>query len=61
MEYARIEKGSGYKHIVDNNMFSQYSVRDGRRYLRCEKCTASGYTEGDKFFLVKTHLYRDEM
>ena len=61
MEFSRIAKGRGYKYAINNNLFSQYSVRKGRRYLQCDKCIASGYIDGDNFVETKGHTHTDDM
>ena len=55
MEYVREVKGKGCKYVVNKNLFSQYCVRNSKRYVKCDVCSASGYIDGDKFFAVKRH------
>ena len=38
MEYARIEKGRGYKHIVDNNLFSHEMSTEINRLKLVQAC-----------------------
>jgi len=53
MEYVRVVKGKGCKYVVNNNSFSQYCIRNSKRYVRCDVCSASGYIDGDEFVAVK--------
>ena len=53
--------GKGYKHVVSsNNLFSQYCIRNGKRYVKCDVCSANYYIEGDKSVTVKPHSQHDD-
>jgi hypothetical protein len=61
MQFTRIVKGSGYKYVIGNNVFSQYCVRSNKRYVKCDMCGATGYIEGDTFTEVKQHTQHEDM
>jgi len=61
MEYVRVVKGKGCKYVVNNNLLiSQYCIRNSKRYVKCDMCSASGYIDCDKFFAVKLHSQHDD-
>ena len=60
MEYVRVVKGKGCKYVVNNYLFSQYCIRNSKRYVKCDVCSASGYIDGDKFVAVKPHSQHDD-
>ena len=60
MEYVRVVKGKGCEYVVNNNLFSQYCIRNSKRYVKCDVCSASGYIDGDKFVAVKPHSQHDD-
>ena len=45
MEYVRVVKGKGCKYVVNNNLFSQYCIRNSKSYVKCDVCSASGYID----------------
>ena len=60
MEYVRVVKGKGCKYVVNNYLFSQYCIRNSKRYVKWDVCSASGYIDGDKFVAVKPHSQHDD-
>jgi hypothetical protein len=61
MEFTTVPCGRGVKYVIDNNLFSQYSVRAGKRYLKCDSCKATGYVDGTRFTVVQTHSGHGDM
>ena len=49
VQFTRIAKGSGYKYVIESNLLSQYCVRNNKRYVKCDKCNATGYIGGDTY------------
>jgi hypothetical protein len=59
---TRIAKGSGYKCIVGNNVFSPYCIRNDRRYIKYDNiiCGATGYIDGETFAEAKQYTQYDD-
>jgi len=52
----RVVKGKGFKYVVNNDLFSQYCIRNGKS----DKCSATAYIDGDKGVAVKPHSQHDD-
>jgi len=56
MEYVRVVKGKGGKYVVNNNLFSQYCIRNSKRYVKCKVCRVMADYE-DGFIVALKEVY----